>query len=126
MASISAACVQNESCTAANDSLSSSHLNADRIMCVASNEWIKLGGKPWSCFRLLTGSERCGSDMLILWRFVRIIRDLDVRYGWTTGIRRGFVQITLDLNCKCSSMLNESALDLGNGKREPSVFERRS
>lgn len=73
------------------------HLRALSIMCVASSEWMKLGGNACSCLRLLTGSQTCGSCRVTFCRLVVTLRELLERYGWTTGMRRGVVHVTLDL-----------------------------
>src|ERR1700753_518023 len=108
----SPACVQNESCTDANDRPTSSHLSAESIMWVASSEWMKFGGKPAICLRLRTVTDATGAFMAIDWRRVVMTRCWGLRYGWTTGSLRGVVQTTADWReidftpflCDCSLM----------------------
>lgn len=94
ISSTSAACVQYESCTDAKAILSL-QARAVIIMCVASSEWIKLGGKAVAWARASTSAGMDGSTMKTVWRAVCTCRFLGLRYGWTTGRPSGVVQITL-------------------------------
>ena len=89
MTGISFACVQYESCTAANVISLLFILSVVINMCVASRECTKLGGNADLCFCFETGRASSSRDRVIHWRMVRTVCVVVFLYGCITGSPRG-------------------------------------
>ena len=118
----SLACVQYESCTAANVIYFYAHSIAVSIICVESMECTKLGGKADEFFCLFIGCSSGVLTAVIVWRIVFITWvAVDDRYGCTHGSPSGLIHLTGSPVAAITLALlaNHCLIKLASAKRSP-------